>query len=86
VGCVPDIWWLEKVRCVYLPDYQRPTMLRNRLVSHERRTTGMSITVTGTIQRSDMGAGTGYRRWVTYEVHKGAPKDLLKPGQSLKDR
>jgi len=46
----------------------------------------MSITVTGTIQRSDMGAGT----WaltddgVTYEVHKGAPKDLLKPGQKVK--
>jgi len=68
---------------VYLPDYQRPTMLRNRLVSHERRTTGMSITVTGTIQRSDMGAGT----WavvtddgVTYEVHKGALRSYL--GQS----
>jgi len=47
----------------------------------------MSITVTGTIQRSDMGAGT----WalvtddgVTYEVHKGAPKDLLKSGQKVK--
>jgi len=47
----------------------------------------MSITVTGTIQRSDMGAGT----WalvtddgVTYEVHKGAPKELLKPGQKVK--
>jgi len=62
-------------------------MLRNRLVSHERRTTGMSITVTGTIQRSDMGAGT----WVvtddgvTYEVHKGAPKFTRTEGQS-KDR
>ena len=47
----------------------------------------MSITVTGTIQRSDMGAGT----WalvtddgVTYEVHKGSSKDLLKSGQKVK--
>lgn len=47
----------------------------------------MSITVKGTIQRNDMGAGT----WaivtddgVTYEVHKGAPKDLLKSGQKVK--
>ena len=47
----------------------------------------MSITVTGTIQRSDMGPGT----WalvtddgVTYELQKGAPKDLLKPGLKVK--
>lgn len=47
----------------------------------------MSITVTGTIQRSDMGAGT----WAlvtddgeTYEVYKGAPKELLKSGQKVK--
>lgn len=47
----------------------------------------MSITVIGTIQRSEMGAGT----WalvtdegVTYEVHKGAPKELLKSGQKVK--
>lgn len=46
----------------------------------------MSITVTGTIRRSDMGAGT----WslVTdngnYEVYKGAPKELLKSGQKVK--
>ncbi|WP_250123294.1 hypothetical protein [Chroococcidiopsis sp. CCMEE 29] len=47
----------------------------------------MSITVTGTIQRSDMGAGT----WalaaddgVTYEVYRGAPKELLKSGQKVK--
>ncbi len=47
----------------------------------------MSITVTGTIQRSNMGPGT----WalvtddgITYELHKGAPKDLLKPGLKVK--
>lgn len=46
----------------------------------------MSITVTGTIQRSLMGAGT----WAlvadngtTYELHK-APKDLLQPEQKVK--
>jgi len=87
----PDIWWLGEGALLYLPDYQRPTMLRNRLVSHERRTTGMSITVTGTIQRSDMGAGT----WavvtddgVTYEVHKGAPRSYLNQDRKskLKDR
>ncbi|MBE9190223.1 hypothetical protein IQ230_07575 [Gloeocapsopsis crepidinum LEGE 06123] len=46
----------------------------------------MSITVTGTIQRSDMGAGA----WAlstddgtTYEVHN-APKDLLLPGKKVK--
>jgi cytochrome c-type biogenesis protein CcmE len=47
----------------------------------------MSITVTGTIQRSNMGPGT----WAlvtddgqTYEIHKGAPKELLKSGQKVK--
>lgn len=47
----------------------------------------MSITVIGTIQRNDMGAGT----WalvaddgVTYEVYKGASNDLLKSGQKVK--
>ncbi len=47
----------------------------------------MSITVTGTIQTSDMGPGT----WalvtdngVTYELQKGAPKELLKPGLKVK--
>jgi hypothetical protein len=47
----------------------------------------MSITVTGTIQRSDMGPGT----WTlvaedgkTYEIHKGADKALLKSGQKVK--
>ena len=47
----------------------------------------MSTTITGTIQRNDMGTGT----WaivtddgVTYEVHKGAPKELLKSGQKVK--
>jgi cytochrome c-type biogenesis protein CcmE len=46
----------------------------------------MSITVKGTVQRSGMGAGT----WVimteqgtTYEIHKGASKDLLKAGQQV---
>jgi cytochrome c-type biogenesis protein CcmE len=47
----------------------------------------MSITVTGTIQRSDIGPGT----WTlltdsgeTYEIRKGAPKDLLQKGQKVK--
>lgn len=47
----------------------------------------MSITVTGTIQRSDMGAGT----WAlvtengeTYEIKRGAAKELLKSGQKVK--
>lgn len=46
----------------------------------------MSITVTGTIERNNMGVGT----WalvtddgVTYEVHSTA-KDLLKSGQKVK--
>lgn len=46
----------------------------------------MSITLTGTIKRSDMGAGT----WALatdngdYEIYKGAPQELLKPGQKVK--
>lgn len=47
----------------------------------------MSITVIGTIQHNDMGAGT----WalvadngVTYEVYQGASNDLLKSGQKVK--
>lgn len=47
----------------------------------------MSSTVTGTIQRSNMGTGT----WTlvtddgkTYEIHKGAAKELLKSGQKVK--
>lgn len=47
----------------------------------------MSITVTGTIQRSDMGTGT----WAlvteggeSYEIQKGASKELLKSGQKVK--
>ena len=46
----------------------------------------MSITVTGTIRRSDMGAGA----WALvtdngdYEIYKGAPKELLLPGQKVK--
>lgn len=46
----------------------------------------MSINVTGTIERKEMGAGT----WAivsddgtTYEIHRGASKDLLKPGQKV---
>lgn len=45
------------------------------------------ITVTGTVQRSDMGTGA----WalvtddgVTYEIYKGATKELLKSGQKVK--
>lgn len=44
-------------------------------------------TLEGTIQRSGMGAGT----WALvthdgthYEIHKGAPKDLLQPGIKVK--
>lgn len=47
----------------------------------------MSITVTGTIQRSNMGPGT----WalvtddgITYEIYQGAPKELLKPQLKVK--
>jgi hypothetical protein len=47
----------------------------------------MSITITGTIQRSDMGTGA----WAlaaedgkTYEIKKGAAKELLKSGQKVK--
>lgn len=46
----------------------------------------MSINVTGTIQRKDIGTGT----WAlvtddgtTYEILRGASKDLLKPGQKV---
>jgi hypothetical protein len=47
----------------------------------------MSITVTGTIQHRDLGPGA----WalvtdegVTYEILRGANKNLLKPGQKAK--
>lgn len=47
----------------------------------------MSITVTGTIERRDIGAGA----WalvtdegVTYEILRGADKNLLKAGQKAK--
>ncbi len=46
----------------------------------------MSITATGTIQRSNMGSGT----WTlvtsgeTYELYQGAAKELLKPGLKVK--
>lgn len=47
----------------------------------------MSITVEGTVQKSAMATGT----WAlvgndgqTYEIHKGAPNELLKDGQKVK--
>jgi cytochrome c-type biogenesis protein CcmE len=47
----------------------------------------MSITVEGTVQKSRMASGT----WAlvadsgeTYEIHHGAPTDLLKDGQQVK--
>ncbi|MBH8551533.1 hypothetical protein I8751_03895 [Nostocaceae cyanobacterium CENA357] len=47
----------------------------------------MSITITGTIERRELGMGT----WalvsdegVTYEILKGADKNLLKAGQKAK--
>ncbi|MGG6297308.1 hypothetical protein ACQ4M4_23180 [Leptolyngbya sp. AN02str] len=47
----------------------------------------MSIHVEGTVQKSTMGAGT----WAligsngqTYELHQGAPDDLLKDGLKVK--
>jgi hypothetical protein len=47
----------------------------------------MSLTVEGKIERSAMGMGT----WAlvtadgsTYEILKGAPKDLLQPGLQVK--
>lgn len=47
----------------------------------------MSMTVTGTIQRRDIGTGT----WAlvtddgtTYEIQRGAAKELLKSGQKVK--
>jgi hypothetical protein len=47
----------------------------------------MSITVTGTIQRRDIGSGA----WalvtedgITYEILRGADKNLLKAGQKAK--
>lgn len=46
----------------------------------------MSITVTGIIQRSDIGAGAwalAAEDGTTYEVHN-APKDLLQPGKKVK--
>jgi hypothetical protein len=46
----------------------------------------MSINVTGTIERKDIGVGA----WAlvsddgtTYEILRGASKDLLKPGQKV---
>lgn len=45
------------------------------------------ITVEGTIQRSGMGMGTWTlvaRDGTTYEIHKGAPKDLLRPDLAVR--
>jgi hypothetical protein len=47
----------------------------------------MSLTVEGTIQRSPMGTGTWAlvtRDGSTYEILKGAPKDLLQEGLQVK--
>lgn len=45
------------------------------------------ITVEGTVQRSGMGMGTWTlvaRDGTTYEISKGAPKDLLQPDQTVR--
>jgi hypothetical protein len=45
------------------------------------------ITVTGTIQRRDIGTGTwaiATDEGATYEIFRGADKELLKPGQKVK--
>ncbi len=47
----------------------------------------MSLTVEGTIQRSPMGTGTWAlitRDGSTYEILKGAPKDLLQEGLQVR--
>ncbi|MBE9210137.1 hypothetical protein IQ244_27300 [Nostoc sp. LEGE 06077] len=47
----------------------------------------MSITVTGTIERRDIGMGAWAlvtNEGVTYEILKGADKSLLKAGQQAK--
>lgn len=47
----------------------------------------MSITVEGKIQRSSLGSGTWAlisNQGETYEIYKGAPKDLLKDGLEVK--
>ncbi|MBK4731723.1 hypothetical protein JJD41_17890 [Oxynema sp. CENA135] len=47
----------------------------------------MSVSLSGTIERREMGTGA----WAlvaddgqTYEIYEGAPSDLLKPGQKVK--
>ncbi|NJO41801.1 MAG: hypothetical protein HC769_20865 [Cyanobacteria bacterium CRU_2_1] len=45
------------------------------------------ITVEGSVQRSGMGAGTWAlvtRDGTSYEIHPGAPKDLLQPGARVR--
>lgn len=47
----------------------------------------MSMTIEGTVQRSPMGAGTwaiAANNGTTYEIHKGAPADLLQNGLKVK--
>lgn len=47
----------------------------------------MSLTVEGTVQRSPMGTGTWAlvtRDGSTYEILKGAPKELLQEGLQVK--
>jgi hypothetical protein len=49
----------------------------------------MSLTVEGTMQRSPMGTGTWAlvtRDGSTYEILKGAPKELLQEGLQVKVR
>lgn len=45
------------------------------------------ITVEGTIQRSTIGMGAWTlvtQNGTTYEIHKGAPKDLLQPNLAVR--
>jgi hypothetical protein len=49
----------------------------------------MSITVTGTIQHRDIGTGAWAlvtEEGVTYEILRGADKNLLKAGQKAKSQ
>lgn len=54
---------------------------------HSALSTLMSITLTGTIERRDIGTGAWAlvtEEGVTYEILRGADKDLLKAGQKAK--
>lgn len=63
-------------------------MLWARLFSVEiRGETRVSQTIEGTIQRSSMGSGTWAlvsKQGESYELHQGAPDDLLKDGLQVK--